>query len=62
MNKQTVYIILGVLAVWYVWRKGQPKKAVAPTKYDETETILAGQSAIYPLDKPNLNGDIGVYS
>ena len=61
MNNRTIWILLAVAVVWYCWPK-RAKKATTADKYDEAETILAGQSAIYPLDKPNLNGDVGVYA
>jgi len=61
MKQNWIWILLGAIAIWCLWPK-KAKRATVATQFDPNETILAGQSAIYPLDKPNLNGDIGVYA
>jgi len=60
----TKNVILGVIALAIVWclLKPKTKRATEPSKYDETETILAGQGAIYPLDTPSLDGTVGTYA
>jgi len=64
MNNRTFLLIGAAILVWYCWPKKAKQAAQADSdRYDtEAETILGAQSAIYPLDKPNLAGDIGVYS
>jgi len=61
MNTKLIWVAVALIALWCLWPK-KAKRATVATQFDPNETILAGQSAIYPLDKPNLNNDIGVYA